>query len=97
MGLLASAKKKVQQSVETKAKELYSKASPKVQQEIDKFVSSKAKDALKYVSYLLGAGIFVYIATRDGNEKKELYSDELRSISITYNDIHDTYNYYKGE
>lgn len=97
MGFITKTKKKIYDSVEKKAKELYSKASPELQKDIDKFISSKAKDVFKYVPYAVGVGILVYAMSRDSNVKPKFNhaADDWRSLSITYNDIHNTYNYYK--
>lgn len=97
MGLISRTKKKVYEAAEKKAKELYSKASPAVQKDIDKFIASKAKDVLKYIPYVIGAGMLVYAMYQNstGKTRPNYGADDWKSLSFTYNDIHNTYNYYK--
>lgn len=96
MGFISKTKQKIYDSAEKKAKELYSKASPTLKKDIDKFLASKAKDALKYIPYAVGVGILVYAMHQDASDKKGPYAaDDWKSLSLSFYDSHNTYNYYK--
>lgn len=95
-------KTQVSEKVQKKGKELYDKASPKVQKEIDKIIATKSEDLIKTGTTIIGIGMIIIFAIRAVNssfseELEETTSSSARVINTYYNRVNITNNYYSKE
>ena len=94
-------KTQLSEKVRLKASEMYEKASPKVQKEIDKVIATKAEDLIKAGTKVLGIGMIIIFAIRAVNSPsesiKEIAETANRVINVHYDEVNITYNYYSKE
>lgn len=92
-GLISSATEKICTKFKTKAQELYEKASPAVQKQIETIASTKINDikpALISMGTLLTVGFVIFKALNSS-------ADSPKPGFGTYYEIHITNNYYNKE
>lgn len=86
------------------ADKVISKTSPKVQKEIKRVASKSVDNLITSAIDIINFGIsasFIYLLIKDLGKRSEIvpekaYSELLgRGICIVYNDVKNTYNYYK--
>lgn len=92
---------KISNKVKIKAQKLYEKASPKVQKEIQKIISTKTTDMLAVGAKVISYSLIIFLILKVLNSPSEAIEEAgefVREINTYYNRVNITHNYYlKGE